>query len=78
LHAGKTVDDIDFLVNGGLLAIFLIVLILPFKVKQVEHNHEVFLFICGVLALTLSGFMIIPGEPTGRHPEIITEAILAP
>jgi predicted cation transporter len=44
----------DLLVNGGLFVIFLLVLVLPFKVKQVEHNLEVFLFFCGVVALTLS------------------------
>jgi predicted cation transporter len=68
----------DLLVNLGLLVIFLLVLVLPFKVKQVEHNLEVFLFACGVLALTLSGFMTIPGEPTGWSLKIVTEALLAP
>jgi predicted cation transporter len=65
-------------VNIGLVVIFLLVLILPFKVKQVEHNLEVFLFACGVVALTLSGFMTIPGEQTGWSLKIITEALLAP
>ncbi len=68
----------DLLVNGGLFVIFLLVLILPFKVKQVEHNLEVFLFICGVAALTIAGFMAIPGETTGWSPEIVKEALLAP
>ena len=68
----------DLLVNGGLLIIFLLVLILPFKVKQVEHNLEVFLFICGVAALTIAGFMTIPGQTTGWSIAIIEEAILAP
>ena len=60
-----TVNGMDLLVNGGLFGIFLVVLILPFKVKQVEHNLEVFLFACGVVALTIAGFMTIPGETTG-------------
>jgi predicted cation transporter len=77
-NAGKTVNCMDLLVNGGLLAIFLLVLILPFNVKQVEHNLEIFLFTCGVLALTISGFMNIPGEPTGWNLEVVTEALLAP
>jgi predicted cation transporter len=68
----------DFLVNGGLFGIFLIVLILPFKVKQVEHNLEVFLFTCGVAALTIAGFVAIPGETTGWSIAIIEEALLAP
>jgi predicted cation transporter len=68
----------DLLVNGGLFVIFLLVLVLPFRVKQVEHNLEVFLFSCGVLALTLAGFMTIPGETTGWSTTIIEEALLAP
>jgi predicted cation transporter len=68
----------DLPVNLGLVAIFLLVLILPFRVKQVEHNLEVFLFSCGVVALSLSGFMKIPGETTGWSTTIITEALLSP
>jgi predicted cation transporter len=77
-HAGETVNGMDLLVNGGLMVIFLLVLILPFKVKQVEHNLEVFLFACGVVALTIAGFMTIPGETTGWNLKIIEEALLAP
>jgi predicted cation transporter len=69
---------VDIFAKLGLLIIFIFVLILPFRVKQVEHNLEVFLFACGVVALTLSGFMTIAGEPTGWSIEIITEAFLAP
>ena len=61
----KTVNSMDLLVNGGLFFIFLLVLVLPFKVKQVEHNLEAFLFICGVVAVTIAGFMTLPGETTG-------------
>jgi predicted cation transporter len=68
----------DLLVNGGLFVIFLLVLILPFRVRQVEHNLEVFLFTCGVLALTIAGFVTIPGETTGWSLKIIEEALLAP
>ena len=42
------------IVNILLLCIFAVVLVLPFKVKKVEENLEVFLFICGVAALTIS------------------------
>jgi predicted cation transporter len=72
------VNGMDLLVNGGLFCIFLLVLILPFKVKQVEHNLEVFLFACGVVALTIAGFVAIPGETTGWSLAIIEEALLAP
>jgi predicted cation transporter len=68
----------DLLVNGGLFLIFVFVLVLPFKVKQVEHNLEVFLFACGVVALTIAGFVTLPGETTGWNPTIIEEALLAP
>jgi predicted cation transporter len=68
----------DLLVNLGLVAIFLLVLILPFRVKQVEHNLEIFLFICSIAALTLSGFLSIPGETTGWSRTIIIEALLSP
>ena len=46
--------------------------------KAVEHNLEVFLFICGLAALSLSGLMTIPGETTGWSLKIIEEALLAP
>jgi len=38
----------------------------------------VFLFACGVLALSLSGFLVLPGEVTGWRPEIVEEALTAP
>ncbi|NMB78398.1 MAG: DUF1646 family protein [Methanomicrobiales archaeon] len=72
------VTGVDLLVNGGLLVIFVLVLALPFTVKCIEHNLEVFLFACGVAALTLSGFAVIPGETTGWSLEIVEEALLSP
>lgn len=68
----------DPLVNGGLFVIFLLVLVLPFRVKQVEHNLEVFLFVCGVAALSIAGLASIPGEITGWNITIVKEALLAP
>jgi predicted cation transporter len=62
----------------GLLTIFVLVLILPFRVKCIEHNLEVFLFACGVAALTISGLVTIPGEQTGWSMAIISEALLSP
>jgi len=68
----------DVLVNAGLLIIFILVLVLPFKVKAVERNLELFLFLCGTAALTLSGFAAIPGEATGWSARIIIEALATP
>ena len=68
----------DPLVNCGLLVIFILVLILPFRVKCIEHNLEVFLFVCGVFALTIAGLASVPGETTGWSMAIIEEALLAP
>ncbi|MHB8101848.1 MAG: DUF1646 family protein [Methanosarcina sp.] len=65
-------------VTFGFLIIFLIVLFGPFKIRAIEHNLEVFLFICGVLAMTISGLVEIPGLETGWRLEIIEEALTAP
>ncbi len=47
---GEVVTPIDM----ALFVIALLVLILPFKVKIVEHNLEVFLFIMGAAAVTVT------------------------
>jgi predicted cation transporter len=70
--------EIDALANIGLLVIFALVLILPFRVKCIEHNLEIFLFACGVAALTLAGLIVIPGEQTGWSVAIVQEALLSP
>jgi predicted cation transporter len=62
----------------GLIIIFIAVLILPFKVRAVERNLEVFLFIAGILALTISGFIPLLGEKTGWSWEILIEALTTP
>lgn len=62
----------------GLMVIFLLVFILPFRVKCIEHNLEVFLFACGVTALTVAGFIAIPGDQTGWSPAIVREALISP
>ncbi|MCQ6274649.1 DUF1646 family protein [Bacillus sp. V3B] len=41
----------------GLFIILILVLFLPFTVKKIEHNLEVFLFIMGIAAATVSGMM---------------------
>ena len=40
--------------DAVLFGIFLLVLILPFKVKIVEHNLEIFLLVMGALAVTVT------------------------
>ncbi len=62
----------------GFLVIFLAVLLGPFKIKIIEENLEVFLFICGVAAMTISGFVELPGTETGWRMEIIKEALTSP
>ncbi len=69
---------LDLGIALGLFIIFLIVLIGPFKIKIIEQNLEVFLFICGVLALTISGFVTLAGAETGWRWDIIKEALTAP
>lgn len=45
------------MVIAGLVGILLLVLVLPFAVKKVEENLELFLFIMGVSASLISGIM---------------------
>lgn len=42
---------------AGLIIILFMVLFLPFLVKKVEHNLEVFLFLMGIAAAAISGMM---------------------
>jgi len=74
----EKVMALDLGVLIGFLVIFLAVLLGPFKIHVIEENLEVFLFICGVLAMSLSGFAKIPGVETGWNLEIIEEAVTAP
>ncbi len=74
---------LDIGIAIGLFIIFLIVLIGPFKIKIIEQNLEVFLFICGVLALTISGYVHLVDEAgnvieTGWRLPIVEEALIAP
>jgi predicted cation transporter len=71
------------IVLAGLFVVFLAVLLLPFRVKWIECNLEIFLFVCGVAALTISGFyagLTQNGEAvrTGWSLGIIGEAFKAP
>jgi predicted cation transporter len=74
---------LDLGIAIGLFIIFLIVLIGPFKIKIIEQNLEVFLFICGVLALTISGYAHLVDAAgqvieTGWRLAIVEEALVAP
>jgi len=53
----------------GLLLILLCVLFLPFSVKKIEHNLEIFLFIMGIAAAAISGLLDF---------ELMTKALLDP
>jgi predicted cation transporter len=68
----------DMIINLGLLLIFCAVLFLPFFMKKVEYNLEIFLFVCGAAALTIAGFASIPGATTGWSWTIIAEALTTP
>lgn len=53
----------------GLMIILILVLFLPFLVKPVEHNLEIFLFVMGILAALISGMM---------NWELIKKALIDP
>ena len=63
---------------AGFFIIFLAVLLGPFKIQVIEENLEVFLFICGVASMTISGFVALQGIETGWRMEIIEEALTSP
>jgi predicted cation transporter len=73
----------------GLFAIVLLVLVGPFMVKKIEHNLEAFLFVMGVLAVTISSFYSKEAlealgytehqmELIGWNMELVMEAIKEP
>jgi len=53
----------------GLFAVFLVVLIGPFTNKGIERNLEAFLFVMGILAVTIAG---------AWHVDLVVEAIKEP
>jgi len=80
-----TFDPLDL----GLFAIVLIVLLGPFLVKKIEHNLEAFLFVMGVLAVTISSFYSEEAlaalgytehqmELVGWNMELVMEAVEEP
>ena len=57
----------DMMLSGGLFVIFLIVLLGPFLVKKIEHNLEAFLFVMGILAISLDHFLLnVTGNAAGE------------
>ncbi|MCE5298694.1 MAG: DUF1646 domain-containing protein [Methanoregulaceae archaeon] len=48
--------DSHFIINAGLLCIILIIFFAPFIRKEIEHNLEIFLCFCGIIALIISGW----------------------
>lgn len=70
--------DGTLLADIGLFGILLVVLICPFRFRQVEQNLEVFLLGCGIIALTISGFATIEGYTFGWTTEVVIEALTAP
>lgn len=66
------------IVNILLFCIFIIVLVLPFKVKKIEENLEAFLFLCGIAALSVASFATLHGETFGWTNAIVIEALTAP
>jgi predicted cation transporter len=68
----------ELVVIAGLLVVFAAILVGPFRVPVIEHNLEIFLLIAGVVALTLSGLVVIPGVETGWSLAIVEEALTAP
>jgi len=65
------------MVFGGLLAILALVLALPFFIKAVEQNLEVFLFIMGISAAIISHKMGLELIFKGlKEPIMITAAVL--
>ena len=78
--AGQVVTAVDI----GLFAIFLIVLAAPFKVKLAEKNLEAFLFLMGVLAVTVTSHwrmdlvQMAAGEPIlkGIVPAVLVAGII--
>lgn len=57
----------DMVLSGGLFVIFLIVLLGPFLIKKIEHNLEAFLFIMGILAVSLDHFLLnVTGNAAGE------------
>jgi len=66
------------IVNILLLCIFVVVLVFPFKIKRIEENLEIFLFLCGIAALSVASFATLHGETFGWTPAIILEALAAP
>lgn len=58
----------DMMLSGGLFVILLIVLLAPFSVKKIERNLEAFLFVMGILTISLDHVLL---NVTGNIDEIL-------
>lgn len=76
-------------IDMGLFAVVLLVLLGPFLVKKIEHNLEAFLFVMGILAVTIAGFeneAVLRSigysaeqiEEVGWNMKLVMEAIMEP
>jgi predicted cation transporter len=70
------------MIMTGLLIIFFLVLLLPFTLKAVEHNLELFLFAMGVLAALIGGmfngelFLKAAGDPIKISAAVLAAGLL--
>lgn len=67
----------DYAIIAGLSLVLLLTLILPFSVKKIEEELEIFLFIMGIFAVTISGqwsFHLI--VEAFKEPVMISAAVL--
>ena len=69
LPTAEISENPEWGIVAGLAIIALMVLILPFKVRFIEHNLEVFFLIMGAIALTVSGLW---------SEEVVIDALKAP
>lgn len=63
----------------GLIIVLLAILIIPFIIKKVEHNLEIFLFVMGLIAASISGIISVDLFEHILHNEMlyfITAAVL--
>jgi len=68
----------DYFVVAGLSAIMAGTLVLPFSVKRVEEELEIFLCVMGVMAVSISGVWSLRlAEEALREPMAITAAVTA-
>src|SRR3990172_5788123 len=63
------------MLNLSLLLIFAIIILLPFLIRKVEEELEIFLFVMGASAVTVSHFM---GTEPAWNGHLVLEALVEP